>query len=185
MAEHVEDTDTLLALLSSLLDAPVTDHSVLLDALVQADGDVERAARTLNGRVVLEPRPKVSGVKRKRAAGLEGWLVKPSDASGSRASDHSPPSRAHAEKGQPPPSTNDATSSKERGSPVPERSPKKAKPVTQEEFMSILRPPNSADQTKQGPPKFPPLTLSTPALVAKHTPCTLHPSILPPELACR
>ena len=27
--------------------------------------------------------------------------------------------------------------------------------------------------------------LPTPALVAQHTPCTLHLSVLPPELACR
>ncbi|KAF9821332.1 hypothetical protein IEO21_00578 [Rhodonia placenta] len=50
--------------------------------------------------------------------------------------------------------------------------------------MTLLRPPNSKEAIKQ-PPRFPPLTLATPALVAQHTPCTLHPSILPPALACR
>ncbi|KZV75760.1 hypothetical protein PENSPDRAFT_673654 [Peniophora sp. CONT] len=43
-----------------------------------------------------------------------------------------------------------------------------------------LRPPSS---TSNNPQRHPPLTLSTPALVAQHTPCTLHPSILPPKLA--
>ncbi|KIP08154.1 hypothetical protein PHLGIDRAFT_104724 [Phlebiopsis gigantea 11061_1 CR5-6] len=51
--------------------------------------------------------------------------------------------------------------------------------------MSLLRPPNSAESKGQGPPKSPPLTLTTPAMVAKNTPCTMHLSILPPELATR
>ncbi|KAI0692404.1 hypothetical protein BC835DRAFT_1277780 [Cytidiella melzeri] len=52
--------------------------------------------------------------------------------------------------------------------------------------MGILRPPNSKDTSViRAPPKFPPLTLATPDLVAKHTPCTMHLSVLPPELACR
>ncbi|KAJ7273205.1 hypothetical protein C8J57DRAFT_1063856 [Mycena rebaudengoi] len=48
--------------------------------------------------------------------------------------------------------------------------------------MTVLRQPPSPQRILA---KLPPLTLSTPALVAEHTPCTLHPSILPPELACR
>ncbi|KAJ7871416.1 hypothetical protein B0H14DRAFT_213140 [Mycena olivaceomarginata] len=48
--------------------------------------------------------------------------------------------------------------------------------------MTVLKQP---PKTEQGVPKLPPLMLSTPAMVAEHTPCTLHPSILPPELACR
>ncbi|KAI0647212.1 hypothetical protein C8Q79DRAFT_908529 [Trametes meyenii] len=53
--------------------------------------------------------------------------------------------------------------------------------------MALLRPPNSSDGTnsKSQVPRLPPLTLSTPELVFAHTPCTLHHSILPPELACR
>ncbi|KAL6305386.1 hypothetical protein BKA93DRAFT_731412 [Sparassis latifolia] len=51
--------------------------------------------------------------------------------------------------------------------------------------MNILRHPNSSNSSKPVPPKFPPLTLGTPVLVSDHTPCTLHPSILPSELACR
>ncbi|KIM57620.1 hypothetical protein SCLCIDRAFT_130065 [Scleroderma citrinum Foug A] len=34
-------------------------------------------------------------------------------------------------------------------------------------------------------PRLPPLTLSNPTMVAQHTPCTQHLSILPPELACK
>ncbi|KAH8106757.1 hypothetical protein BXZ70DRAFT_997706 [Cristinia sonorae] len=52
--------------------------------------------------------------------------------------------------------------------------------------MSILRPPNSSDNIgRHAPPKHPPLTLSTPEMIAKHVPCTMHTSVLPPELACR
>ncbi|KAJ7724069.1 hypothetical protein DFH07DRAFT_871901 [Mycena maculata] len=48
--------------------------------------------------------------------------------------------------------------------------------------MAVLRQPPKTEKTL---PKLPPLMLSSPALVAEHTPCTLHPSVLPPELACR
>ncbi|TDL24698.1 hypothetical protein BD410DRAFT_718467 [Rickenella mellea] len=48
--------------------------------------------------------------------------------------------------------------------------------------MSILKPP---PPTSPQIARLPPLTLSTSALVAQHTPCTLHTSILPPDLACR
>ncbi|KAF9458663.1 hypothetical protein BDZ94DRAFT_1284765 [Collybia nuda] len=49
--------------------------------------------------------------------------------------------------------------------------------------MSVLkRPPNSRDKIM---PRLPPLILSNPIMVAKNTPCTLHLSVLPPELACR
>ncbi|KIY43611.1 hypothetical protein FISHEDRAFT_53605 [Fistulina hepatica ATCC 64428] len=50
--------------------------------------------------------------------------------------------------------------------------------------MSVLQqvPPSAA---KNAVPRPPPLTLHTPEDVAAHTPCTLHPSVLPPQLACR
>ncbi|KZT28478.1 hypothetical protein NEOLEDRAFT_1058500 [Neolentinus lepideus HHB14362 ss-1] len=48
--------------------------------------------------------------------------------------------------------------------------------------MTVLRPPPSPIKEV---PRSPPLTLSNPDMVASHTPCTLHTSVLPPELACR
>ncbi|KAJ6547042.1 hypothetical protein B0H19DRAFT_1211739 [Mycena capillaripes] len=45
----------------------------------------------------------------------------------------------------------------------------------------LLQPP----KTEKVVPRLPPLMLSTPALVAEHTPTTMHPSILPAELACK
>ncbi|KIJ60668.1 hypothetical protein HYDPIDRAFT_177359 [Hydnomerulius pinastri MD-312] len=48
--------------------------------------------------------------------------------------------------------------------------------------MSVLRqPPPSKPSVSQ----LPPLTLSNPSMVAQHTPCTMHLSVLPPELACK
>jgi hypothetical protein len=49
--------------------------------------------------------------------------------------------------------------------------------------MTVLnRPPNSKESKI---PQLPPLMLSNPILVAQNTPCALHMSILPPELACK
>lgn len=178
MSEPVEDTEILLALLSSLLKAPVTDQNTLLDALVKSDGDVERAAKLLNACSSPEPQPKVAGLKRKRKGGLRDWLATDDkrDTSKSRRTREVTPDASNDNE----PSSSKPTS--ERPSSI---SPRKVKPVTQQEFMTILRPPNSSDAKAQGPPKFPPLTLTTPAMVAKHTPCTMHLSVLPPELACR
>ena len=185
MAE--QDTDVLLAMLSSLLNKSIHDQSILLNALVESDGDVERAAALLNsssGSKNASESLRSSGTKRKRKAGLDGWLcsgtsekpktsrprheVAPEDASSSSVSSvrHQEPSASEAQVSPSSPS-------------------KKLKAVTQEEFMSLLRPPNSAEPKGQGPPKTPPLTLTTPAMVAKNTPCTMHLSILPPELATR
>ena len=48
--------------------------------------------------------------------------------------------------------------------------------------FDVLRAP--VEQEKPSKIRQTPLTLATPALVALHTPCTLHYSVLPPELAC-
>lgn len=55
-----------------------------------------------------------------------------------------------------------------------------SKPVT--DLMSVLRTPPST--VKNVIRSLPPLMLTTPQLVAEHVPCTLHPSVLPPDLAC-
>lgn len=55
-----------------------------------------------------------------------------------------------------------------------------SKPV---DLMTVLRQPPSSPK-KNSVPKLPPLTLATPAMIKKHTPCTLHHSVLPQELAC-
>ncbi|KIM49268.1 hypothetical protein M413DRAFT_59732 [Hebeloma cylindrosporum] len=50
--------------------------------------------------------------------------------------------------------------------------------------MSLLRQPSSRKK-EHTQLRLPPMLLGTPELVAQHTPCTLHLSILPPQLACR
>ncbi|KAH7107480.1 hypothetical protein BKA62DRAFT_610313 [Auriculariales sp. MPI-PUGE-AT-0066] len=44
---------------------------------------------------------------------------------------------------------------------------------------------DSSDKRPTALPRLQPVTLSTPALVQRHTPCTMHLNILPPELACQ
>ncbi|KAL1687482.1 hypothetical protein GGG16DRAFT_41197, partial [Schizophyllum commune] len=65
------DTDVMIAMVSSLLDNPL-DGAAILDALISCDGDVEAAAKSLKQKKATPP--KVSGSKRKRDANLEGWL---------------------------------------------------------------------------------------------------------------
>ncbi|XP_006458249.1 hypothetical protein AGABI2DRAFT_199713 [Agaricus bisporus var. bisporus H97] len=52
--------------------------------------------------------------------------------------------------------------------------------------MTILRQPHTQEQSKTHRIRgLPPLMLSNPSMVTEHTPCTLHLSVLPPDLACR
>ena len=185
MAE--QDTEILLALLSSLLSVPVDDHSTLLNALVESDGNVERAAALLNSRVSANRPSSTNGLKRKRNTRLDSWLS-------TQSTSNTPKTRTKHETTPDnilPPSPSKRHVSTPPSSDPPEdqvpstSSPRKVKAVTQQEFMCLLRPPNSTEPKTQGPPKFPPLTLTTPAMIAKHTPCTMHLSILPPELASR
>lgn len=138
----------------------------ILDALVNCSGSVEDAAERLaqvasssKGKRVSMP---ASSRKRKRDTKLDAWLKPPSKGT---STEHLkvPPQKVRRDEPKPKPLSSAS-----------------AKPVT--DLMTILRPPPSSE--KKGPPKFAPLMLSSPALVAEHTPCTLHHSILPPELAC-
>ncbi|CCL99337.1 uncharacterized protein FIBRA_01355 [Fibroporia radiculosa] len=210
------DTDVLLALLSSLLGSQQYDQATLLDALVECDGDVDKAARRLLKRNTNDgPHSR----KRKRKVGLDAWL----DSSKSKVSRRtSGPSSGRSD--APAVSFNESASEKVSSSstksvsplknenqsarsmhetypsnvqaqeaidPVPSvfssgTSSTKVRNISNNEFMKLLRPPNSKDSNvNKRLPRAPPLTLGTPLLVAQHTPCTLHPSILPPELACR
>jgi hypothetical protein len=154
------DTETLLALVSSLLTGPAPENDATLDALIKCNGDVEATVQLLNADV----KPKPKGKKRKRG-NLEDWVVnlpsqkasKPVATSGSENVQHS---------------ISVASSSKPRSL---------GKPTV--DLMTILkRPPNSREKFI---PRLPPLILSNPTMVAQNTPCTLHLSVLPPDLACR
>jgi hypothetical protein len=65
-----EDTDTKLAILSSLLEPAIFPLEELLDALQEFEGDVGKAAEG-----ILSPRVKAAG-KRKAGTSLESWLGK-------------------------------------------------------------------------------------------------------------
>ena len=105
---ELHDTETLLALILSLLHTPIHDQSVLLEALVQCDGDVERAAQLLNARAASSSRrvpptsAKAAGKKRK-APGLEAWFEKPRSASSHESTKSS--KKIRAEESSKPPST--------------------------------------------------------------------------------
>lgn len=164
-----QDTETLLAILASLLPASIsTSQDLLLDVLLEADGDVHAAARILTAKESTEGTirpPSSKGKKRKREGGLDGWLSR----------EEKPRS---VEK---PRSISKRSSTLEEMSPlfVPgtSRSSKEAVPL-----LSVLRPPPSSSKASA---RLPPTTLSTTSLITKHTPITFHPAVLPPELACR
>lgn len=155
------DTDLLLVLVRSLLSTPFAslDQGVLLDALLEADGDVERAAAALERGGAGQGSSSTSstgktGHKRARSdqGPIESWLDDPkskkksvvnsSTSSGLATSTSSPSTR------NPPPRPNSSIS--------------KAKAVI----------------------PLPPLLLATPKLLSDHLPCiAVPPSPLPPRLA--
>ena len=142
------DTDTLMALVSSLLPQYTFSQDDILDALIQSNGDVEAAVQVLQSK---------TPTKKRKHSSLDSWLNRPAKKISTR-----------------------------RGIPVPPPIIKPA-PTTAASssvtLMSVLRQPPSDTPSK--PSRLPTLTLSTPELVAKHTPCTLHLSVLPQELACK
>ena len=180
-----DDTETLLVMLSSLLPESHQnlDHESLLEALLECEGSVEAAAAKLTSQ------PSSSSVagssrsstkkKRKRHVGLDDWLQKHpstpkppskrinSGEGGTRTRSMSVPADDHR---HPSPSS---SSLKVKGS---------GKPNSGGNALAKLKPP-SASAIPEVPAQLPPLTLGTPELVAKHTACTLHPQVLPPELA--
>ena len=167
-----EDTDMLLALICSLLPDNITpSQESLLDALLQTDGDVEKAAEFIS-----KQRP---NSKCKRKVSLDSWLIhttaSSSDANGQSSSLES------ASANKKPRSASGTFTTKI----VPD--PPLSRPVKSvENLLDLLRQPlRTSVGTGTSIPRLPPLTLSNPSLVAQHTPCTHHLGILPAELACR
>ncbi|CDO72868.1 hypothetical protein BN946_scf185002.g53 [Trametes cinnabarina] len=197
------DTDTMLVMLSSLLHPQEFEQDVLLDALVKSQGDVDAAAKSLQIR---------SPKKRRRISKkvtIDAWLKgdEPSSSSVVNRSDYlkelastvdsdprsiSPPRSGRdsprlRDRAAPPVKGTAATLEPDLQSVSPKKPVSKVKKITSSELMAILRPPDSSDDldSKVKVPRLPPLTLTTPEMVAENTPCTLHHSVLPPELACR
>lgn len=186
-----EDTEILLASLASLLEPNVPKQSDLLNALVDCNGDVENAARLLRGsRQARQDRANPKKRKRVDSSNLEGWLKTsasstdakrvndaphPEDAAGGLESAKMKSPRRPTRSPKDGEIRNEQVSLKPRSSD----SSKGGRPVN---LMSVLRPPPTE---KANANRNPPLTLSNPSMVAEHTPCTLHYSVLPPELACQ
>lgn len=174
----VEDTETLIALVSSLLEGPPPSQESVLETLADCDGDVCRAAQLMNSR----GSRRGGKEKRKHEGKLDGWL----DSSPSKSARPIKRTRSLSPPRQSTSSESVLPNTRNKPASTSSSSHTKVKSLTKQEFMSILRPSSSsAAPSKPSPPRHPPLTLATPELIAKHTPCTLHTSILPPELACR
>ena len=162
------DTETLIAMVTSLLTVPNPGQDVVLDALVQCSGDIQAAAALVDAK-----HSKPASAKRKApSSDLSNWLMSPHPTpSGSK-----PPSLKKRRATQQPDTGPGPLAIKDT-THTPGSSP--GKPAV--DLMSVLRPP---PPSKPSVPRLPPLTLSNPSMVAQHTPCTLHLSVLPPELAC-
>jgi hypothetical protein len=164
MSHEVLDTDTLLAILSSTLDSEQAyEQSELLEALASHNGDVSLAAHSL--RLSRHAGRRSSGEKRKWTGRMDDWLVSSQTTIGEKEA---------------------STARKIRVPPSRFRTASNSMPTSKEatDFMPELRTPSVSTR-----PNFikrrPHLTLSSPAMVIEHIPCTLHTSALPPELACR
>ena len=158
---------------------------------MDAEGDVELAAARLHASNMTSKTSSesLSGKKRKRP-GLDRWIVN------KKAPGVGGKSRDQTERGDPPtsrPSTENVIEVPDDDGDNPpsgsnRASSSKPKPALQfsrppVSLMSVLK--QAPIEEKKRPIQLAPLTLGTPALVAETTPCTLHHSILPPELACR
>jgi hypothetical protein len=66
---------------------------------------------------------------------------------------------------------------------IASRSVENSKSSAVVDLMSVLRDPPSREKAVRLP-QLRPLMLSNPTMVAQNTPCTLHLSVLPPQLAC-
>ena len=172
------DTETLLVMLSSLLPESHqnVDQASLLETLLECEGNVEEAAAKLTS---LSPSPAAGSSssstrnKRKRHAGLDAWLQTHSSTSSKRVNPGDKSTRARSVSVP----TNDPLQY-----PSPLKVKGSGKPNNTGNALARLKPP-SASSTQEAPTQLPPLTLGTPEMVSKHTTCTLHPQVLPQELA--
>lgn len=166
----MHDTDTLVALVASLLPEKFAQSPAnILDALISSNGDVQVAVDQ-----ILKLQVTSKEARRKRPALLSDWLYRPSNKK-TRVCDPTPNTVSGNSS-----VVDDRTEASSISHSHDEPSESKSKPPIN--LLTILRQPPTQAPTI---PRLPPLTLTTPTLVASHVPCTLHCSVLPPELACR
>jgi hypothetical protein len=134
--------------------------------------------------VVLKQRP---NSKRKRNVSLDGWLTRPGSSKDSIG--HSPPPDSPADNAlQSRVGPESPTNKKPRSAGGTSATTKGSHPVSKpvkpvKNLLDVLRQPPTSTSAATSPPRLSPLTLSSPSLVAQHTPCTLHLGVLPSELA--
>ena len=179
------DTETLLVMLSSLLPEYLQslDQESLFEALLECEGSVKKAAAKLISQSASSSaagaKSSPTRNKRKRHVGLDDWLQK-------RPSTSKPPSkRVNSGDGNPRPRSVCVPADSHRY-PSPSSTSLKVKgsgkPNSSGNALARLKPP-STSAAPEVPAQLPPLTLGNPEMVAGHTACTLHPQVLPPELA--
>lgn len=194
------DTDMLLVMLESLL-APRCPYSTaeLLDALLDAEGDINSAATKLRG-VGSSGFIKRTPPKKRTSGGghLDKWLEpkakkrKPRNNTGDRKNSPSDKAIEVADDESPLEMPSDSTLQPELEAFQYERmivgstKGKEREPaptsLAKVSAFDILRPPPPSTPSA---PRLAPMDLGTPDLVAQYTPTTIHTSILPQELACR
>lgn len=169
-----DDTELLLVTLASLLDPQVFTQEELLNALIECSGDVNAASRLLqssSSSTASSSAQKPNKKRRRSTEGLDSWINSADQSSNSK--------NIVTKKPRSTSSLTDGTLQTTRTKPL---SNTKHPNVKIKNAFELLR--ASREQNKLPKPRLTPLTLATPELVAQHTPCTLHYSILPPELAC-
>ncbi|KAK1218245.1 hypothetical protein PQX77_014618 [Marasmius sp. AFHP31] len=167
---EAQDTDLLIGIVSSLLNRKV-DIDAILDALTQCNGDAPSAAEFLNSGSGSSTSDTSKACEpdqgRKRGRGLHDWLEGGSFRKILR--------------GEPENSSNAGSSASPRPNTI-RRNANSTADANATDLMSVLRQP---PPSKKQAPQKPPLMLSNPTMVAEHAPCTLHLSVLPPELASK
>ena len=170
---EAQDTDLLIGIVSSLLDRKV-DTDAILDALTRCNGDAPSAAELLNSgsgsSTDNTSKSRQPGKGKKRGRGLQDWLEGGSSRKFVRREVESSSSTGSSPTLQP---------NTTRGDNASPNSTAKANGL---DLMTVLRQPPPPKKTVT---QKPPLMLSTPAMIAEHAPCTLHLSVLPPELASK
>lgn len=179
-----DETEVLLALVASLLDdlIPSPSQEDILDALANASGDAYVAAEQLRQNLrrhkpsIQCPTTSAQRPPAKKRT-IQDWFSSVPSAKRKKNDNH--------RNNQPDEERIRATKQSHRDlvTDVKSSIEHSASDVRTVDLMSILRQPPTENKIKK-PPHLPSLLLTTPELVKMHTPCTLHLSVLPPELAC-
>ncbi|PPR08083.1 hypothetical protein CVT24_010544 [Panaeolus cyanescens] len=132
---------------------------MILEALINSEGDVGKAAKSI------QDSSHLLSTRKRKAVDIEEWVRGGNNSQAKKRS---------------------VTNLKTEQSELPMVPQLSSKP---EVSTSTSKPASSTEQTAHSmgkkPTQLPPLLLSNALMVKEHVPCTLHYSVLPPELACK